>query len=73
MKLETVILRPIEWQRSPENRHHFFAEIEGQRFELHLNDFPEEPLCTLIGPGEQLDLEQLGEHWSMPWDKRPAT
>ena len=67
MNLEELFCRPIEWRRSDENRFLFYSEVEGQRVELRLNDFPDEPLCTLFCAGEEMDFETLGEHWKMPW------
>lgn len=69
MNLETVICRPVNWERSSENKHLFRAVVDGEEFSLRLNDFPEEPLCTLIGHGQELDLEEFGEHWRLPWHR----
>jgi hypothetical protein len=70
MNLEDLICRPIVWQHDPGDRYRFFTLIDGQRFELRLNDFPDEPACTLCGNGVELDLEELGEHWNMPWMRK---
>ncbi len=70
MTLETLITRPIDWKPSSESRYLFYTVMDGERFELRLNDFPEEPLCTLIGQGRGIDLEEFGEHWTMPWHRQ---
>lgn len=67
MTLETLFLRPVRWKRDVANRYLFHAELDGCEFTLRLNDFPEEPLCTLVGLGEEMDLEAFGEHWALPW------
>jgi len=71
MNLEIVISRPVDWERSSENKYLFHAVVEGEKFFLRLNDFPEEPICTLIGQGQEIDLEEFGEHWRMPWQRQP--
>ena len=44
----------------------FSAVIDGEELKLRLNDFPEEPLCTLIWEGNEQDLDDLGKHWTLP-------
>ena len=39
---------------------------EGQKCELVMNDFPEEPLYTLSCDGETLDLDDAPPEWIIP-------
>lgn len=54
----------IDWKRT-KCRHIFAAVVNDKEFWLRLNDFPEEPLCTLIWAkeGEDLSNVDIEEHW----------
>ena len=43
------------------------AIINGVRVRLRMNDFPDNPLYTLIMGDESLDLEDAPECWVLPW------
>lgn len=56
----------IEWQET-DRSYHFAAVVEDEELMLRLNDFPDEPICTLIRAwGEEEDLEEMGPLWSLP-------
>ena len=52
--------RPIPWapadkaDRAPENWIVFKATVDGARWTIRMNDFPAEPLYTLLINGEQI-------------------
>ncbi|MDB6109761.1 MAG: hypothetical protein JWR69_1511 [Pedosphaera sp.] len=69
MNLESLFCRPIQWECSPTDRYMFNAVVEGEEVSLRRNDFPAEPICTLLQNGEELDFEEFGEHWILPWQK----
>jgi len=57
---------PIAWQKSEASTHIFVAEVDGETIWLRLNDFPEEPLCTVIWAEGEQDLDDLASEWTLP-------
>lgn len=66
MLINDLLNRKIDWQKTKESPYLFTANVEGQVFMLRLNDFPEEPLCTLIWSDGEQDLDDLGRKWTLP-------
>lgn len=64
--IEKIFNQKIDWQKSTESEYIFTANIDKKLWKLRLNDFPEEPLCTLIWEYGKQDLEEIGEHWTLP-------
>lgn len=56
----------IDWQETEDKPYEFSANVEGEELRLRLNDFPEEPLCTLFSQGKEVDLDDLGPRWTLP-------
>ncbi len=65
-ELKSILKKRINWQKSDESNYIFTTIIDGKLWKLRLNDFPEEILCTVIWEGGQQDLDDLGEHWTLP-------
>ena len=59
----------IVWRRGESALLPYVAEIEGRRWEVRVNDFPEESLYTLLIEGEP--AETL-EAWPEPWVRPPS-
>jgi hypothetical protein len=60
----------IDWLASKEDDYTFFAVIDEKRYELRLNDFPQEPLCTVACGSESYDLNKFGKAWTLPRHRR---
>ncbi len=58
----------IIWERTSEGEFHYRARIEGTTLTIRVNDFPAEPLYTLLADGKV--VEDL-EDWPLTW-VRPA-
>jgi len=43
----------------------FEVVFGGEHFQLRLNDFPEEPICTLFVRDRELDLEEAPRLWHL--------
>lgn len=56
----------LNWQKTEESPYVFATTVRGEVIKLRLNDFPEEPLCTLIFGGREVDLDDLGPNWTLP-------
>lgn len=61
--------RAIIWEHTGDGETPYRATIEGQAFTIRVNDFPAEPLYTLIVDGE--DVEHLDD-WPSAWTKPTA-
>ena len=67
--IDEIVNAEIAWQKSPHREHWFTAEFKGESYQLRLNNFPEEPVCTLISKDGEQDLELFGEKWKIPLDE----
>ncbi len=56
----------LAWRRTSESAFLFEATALGKHLRLRLNDFPEEPICTLIVDGQETDLQIFPERWTLP-------
>ena len=65
MDIRALMDRNVAWQNT-ETPFLFSAAIDGSEVRLRLNDFPEEPLCTVIWEGGQQDLNSFGKNWTLP-------
>jgi hypothetical protein len=66
MTVKELLKRKIDWQKTSDNAYMFTCMIDGQVFKLRLNDFPEEPLCTIIWDDGEQNLDDLGKEWTLP-------
>jgi hypothetical protein len=66
MDIPQLQRRQIAWQKTDESQYVFITDIDGEQVRLRLNDFPEEPLCTLIWGGGQVDLNEFSATWTLP-------
>lgn len=59
--------RAVVWTHTGDAEFPFAAEVDGRRFTVRINDFPAEPLYTVISDGVELyDLEDWPTIWEMP-------
>jgi hypothetical protein len=56
----------VNWDTTPDNPYVFQAELNGKVIYLRLNDFPDEPLCTVIIDGAETDLHEFPTSWTIP-------
>ena len=55
--------RTIIWKKHLQSVRYWFAEIEGHNAFLRMNNFPEEPLYTLISNNMIKDYDDLPVNW----------
>jgi hypothetical protein len=63
-------IRPIPWKTAPQ-RHGdivFIAEDDGATLEIRINDFPDEPLYSLLKNGA---IQFHFDDWPEFWGERP--
>ena len=58
--------KQINWQSVKSERAKFYTYIDGERCELRMNDFPEEPLYTLTFRGQSMDFDDRPQIWTLP-------
>ena len=66
MDVKKLLGMKIDWQKTSESEYLFWAIVDGEELQLRLNDFPEEPICTLSRSTGKRDLDDLGENWTLP-------
>ncbi|MEO6457396.1 MAG: hypothetical protein ABIO92_03845 [Chloroflexia bacterium] len=58
---------PIAWELAVAGVFPYHAQIKGRTFTIRVNDFPDEPLYTLLIDGEKVeDLEDWPQAWVRP-------
>jgi hypothetical protein len=63
-----ILALPIAWEPTGDGEIPYRAEVDGRAHRIRVNDFPAEPLYTLLVDGEVLaDLED----WPVAWVKPP--
>ena len=61
------LIDPIQWEAGRDGEFPFQTTIDGRRREIRVNDFPAEPLYTLIIDDQPvLDLEDWPAVWKRP-------
>lgn len=58
--------RPVRWRKTGDVHFPYSAEVEGQTWRVRLNDFPAEPIYTLLIDGRE--VETL-EEWPVVWER----
>lgn len=67
MKRAAPAAREITWRATKSAEVPYEAEVDGQRWAVRVNDFPAEPLYTLLVDGARvLDLEDWPRAWHRP-------
>jgi len=56
----------MDWQTTKESPFIFNALFQDKTVQLRLNDFPEEPLATLIVDGAETPLHEFPDCWTLP-------
>ena len=60
----------IHWEHTGDGEYPYRAQIKGKTFIIRVNDFPEEPIYTLLAEGKEIeDLEDWPPAWVRPIEK----
>jgi hypothetical protein len=64
-----LLRRHIDWRRSDDAEFPYVTEIDGKSARLRINDFPAEPLYTII-----VDDREVGhiDDWPQTWSREPS-
>jgi hypothetical protein len=67
MILARCLIDPIAWEKTGDGEYPYAALVSGRRWVIRVNDFPAQPLYTLMIDGaEALDLEDWPSVWRRP-------
>lgn len=63
--IQALKARPITWVAKAGMPRHYGAIIDDVEYTLRLNDFPDEPICTIFqgAENEGVDVEGIPMHW----------
>jgi len=66
-KVTDYLAEKIVWRKTPDLKHPYVAEVEGEKCIIRLNDFPDEHLYTLIvNEVEVADFDDWSAQWRRP-------
>lgn len=64
-KLEYLFDLSLVWKKSESNSLLYICFIEDQKYLLRLNDFPSEPMFTLLFEDLSVDFDDLPDNWEI--------
>ena len=65
--LSDALEAQVDWSRTGDPEFPFEASIASRSWRIRINDFPEQPLFTLLVDGTEVgDIEEWPEPWSRP-------
>lgn len=65
MENEILLTSDISWVQHPVNQRYYFVEFKNRVVLLRINNFPDEPLYTLINGLDIMDIEDRPNGWSL--------
>jgi hypothetical protein len=65
MKSEILLKTDLYWKKHPQNDRYFYIERDEIIILLRINNFPDEPLYTLINGLDIIDIEDKPEQWHL--------
>jgi hypothetical protein len=68
--LEQLRQAHINWEYTNDSKYVFFANFNGKTVRLRLNDFPDEPICTVIINNQEIDVEPFPDNWLLPTHRK---
>jgi hypothetical protein len=62
------LLRPVPWRTTSGEGHiEFEADVDGARWSIRMNDFPDEPLYTVLVDGDEvMHFDDWPSIWTRP-------
>lgn len=62
-----LLSTPVAWEPTGDGEHPYRARIDGRIWTVRVNDFPAEPLYTLLVDGDaQAELDEWPDAWTKP-------
>jgi hypothetical protein len=67
MNVEDLLALPVDWEATGDAEHPYRCAIGGTQYALRVNDFPAEPLYSVLADGTVLgDIEDWPSTWRRP-------
>jgi len=63
--LKRWLKQEILWKECSHEDGHYEAVLDGQRVFLRLNDFPDEPLYSVVRGDRKVDMEERPPNWRL--------
>lgn len=68
-----LLATPVDWEPTGDGEIPYRAQVDSRTWAVRVNDFPAEPLYTLLVDGEvQADLEDWPAAWTKPRPRRAS-
>lgn len=65
--VDSLIVTEIDWIAEANEPYMHYAIVDGKTIRLRLNDFPDEPICTVFIDGKGFDIEEFPRpNWTLP-------
>jgi hypothetical protein len=64
--ISSLFKKRINWRVMQTGKAEWYADIDGERGELRMNNFPDEPLYTLTYKGNTVDFDDKPMIWIVP-------
>jgi len=71
--LQEILHARVDWIATQEDPYTFKAMFGREIAHLRLNDFPEEPLCTVSVADTQIDIDDFPSQWTLPKHRGETT
>lgn len=65
MENKNLMLLDIFWKKHPHNERYYYLKENNKIILLRINNFPDEPLYTLINELDIMDIEDKPVGWSL--------
>ena len=65
-EIEQMQAARLDWEQTPQSAYLFSSVFKSRLVYLRLNDFPDEPLCTVVLEDQEIDLEDFPKNWTLP-------
>lgn len=65
MENKDLILSDIFWKKHPHNERYYYLQNKDKFILLRINDFPDEPLYTLINGIDIMDIDDKPVGWKL--------
>ena len=66
MSMLDIKIKSIDWSRTRSSEYPFECSIDGHHYQIRINDFPNEPMYTLLI--DQKEIEHFDD-WPQSWKK----
>jgi hypothetical protein len=65
MESNNLFKREVFWKQHSINRRYYYTVVDDRIIYLRMNNFPDEPLYTLINDLDILDIEDRPPNWTL--------